>query len=645
MRAEKASSKPKSFPLVHDHWEATLKGYPNTLDVLLFLDSLRNGVCAYYDGQRTQPVVSPNYHLTPDEWLLLTSAHDKEIELGHNIGYFSELPFPNAHVHPLGLTDKKENGRKTGDRPLIDPKSVNNHTTKIYCPSTSWDEHLEMIHLAGRGGYIAKEDLVSAFQNFYYREQDQFLFCFFIPGKGYGYSKALNFGARVNPPIYDRLSRLASWVFTRKCYALNNNHHVDDHLFFFNALSTLSRPTPTQVMDNVHSTSKHLGIVLSDKKRHQPNHKAVVVGIVVDLTSFTLSITPERKQNILADLSRVLSLSVTTKHDIEILLGSLTFISKVAPAIRPLLNRMTHAATAATYQHMRNTNLPWDQIHSRSVRVTLTKSLHADIALIHSFTTSWSGTAPVLAHTWQPSLTTYLATSTTGADACLTGFAGVYGKEWFADTWTQAELQSAQRKKRVSMPYLELLAQRYVVATWKDAWKGERILLGCDCEPAVNAINNGLSPDPSMAELIRSIAVDAMSASCDVKAIWIKGTTNEPADSLSRFTITLSQLERTYNLLGKHRVHPKGRLQAPARVQPTLSSPACPLSSHSPLAPTPRLHSPTLSSRTPPRALPFTPLPTQATKHTRPESAHGSASATSSHSEPQIRRQSKSAIL
>lgn len=557
----------KEYPLLHDAWEEALRGYPNTLEVALFLDSLRNGVCAYYDGQRSIPVVTENYELTPEQWETIITENDKDISAGNNIGWFTELPFPNAHVHPLGLTAKKEDGRKVGDRPLIDPRSVNEHTTKIFCPTTPWDDHLEMIHLAGKGGKISKEDLVAAFKNFFYREQDEFLFCFFIPGKGYAYCKSLNFGARANPPLYDRLPRLASWVFRNKCYALHNTYHVDDHLFYFPShVYQNIHKEPIKVMQDMLHWSAHLGIVLAEKKRVWLQHIAVVTGILVNLTDFTLGITDNRKKNILTDLEAFFDLQTTTKHKLEILLGSLTFISKVAPAIRPLLNRIIHAGTTATKQHAAQHRKKWEDIRSRNVFVRLSTNMKEDIKLIHKFVTQWNGTEPILDRNWHPTSKPYLNVASTGGDACLTGFAGVFGAQWFSNKWNEVELLAAKRKTRISMPYLELLVQRYIVATWRHEWKGKNILLSCDCEAAVQAINNGLSQDEKMSELVRAISVDAMLSSCDIKAIWIPGDINEPADSLSRFSLSSSQIQSRFSLYGQNKVEPKGRMLQPLQL-------------------------------------------------------------------------------
>ncbi len=140
----------------------------------------------------------------------------------------------------------------------------------------------------------------------------------------------------------------------------------------------------------------------------------------------------------------------------------------------------------------------------------------------------------------------------------------LFGSKWFHGKWSPSELEAARREKTLSMPYLELLTQTIIVQTWAHEWKGKNILLSCNCLAVVNVINNGRSRDIRMSELVRTISLSAMNASCDIKAIWIPGDINEPADSLSRFSLTPTQLSIQFGLLTCNQVTPLGRPSLPS---------------------------------------------------------------------------------
>jgi hypothetical protein len=181
-------------------------------------------------------------------------------------------------------------------------------------------------------------------------------------------------------------------VFRNKCYALHNTHHVDDHLFYFpNFLFADINNNPHQTMTLILRWASYLGIIFAEKKGKWLESIAVVTGILVNLDNFTLSITKNRKDNILADLLSFFDEQSTSKHSLEVLVGSLTFVSKVAPAIRPLLSRLIHASTQATHSYLAaHPRVKWADVNSRFVTVLLSPLLQDDIRHLHSaFLSDW----------------------------------------------------------------------------------------------------------------------------------------------------------------------------------------------------------------------------------------------------------------
>ena len=90
-------------------------------------------------------------------------------------------------------------------------------------------------------------------------------------------------------------------------------------------------------------------------------------------------------------------------------------------------------------------------------------------------------------------------------DACTTGYGAVCGKEWFAGTWSISEETDAHRQERDSIPWKELHTVVRAADTWGKLWAGKRILLHCDCEPAVLAWRKGDSRNAAIASLIRTL--------------------------------------------------------------------------------------------------------------------------------------------
>jgi hypothetical protein len=122
-------------------------------------------------------------------------------------------------------------------------------------------------------------------------------------------------------------------------------------------------------------------------------------------------------------------------------------------------------------------------------------------------------------------------------DACLTGMGGFFGgNQYVIHSWDTEELRLAFRVSKESMPFLELLALIHCINIWKEQLRGKGLILLCDCEPVVKAINKGRSFDPGMMKLIRLYIYITNLYNIFIICKHIAGYSNVFADLLSRST-------------------------------------------------------------------------------------------------------------
>ena len=69
---------------------------------------------------------------------------------------------------------------------------------------------------------------------------------------------------------------------------------------------------------------------------------------------------------------------------------------------------------------------------------------------------------------------------------------------------------------------------------WGDNWACKRILIFCDNEGIVLAINSGTSRSPLMAQLLRHLILSCMKGNFVFRAKHLPGVNNPIADALSR---------------------------------------------------------------------------------------------------------------
>jgi len=149
---------------------------------------------------------------------------------------------------------------------------------------------------------------------------------------------------------------------------------------------------------------------------------------------------------------------------------------------------------------------------------------------VGKFPPQWNGNSLLYDLSWEQAPDIHLST-----DACNTGYGGYFQGHWFAGEWSPAILALAQRKTRISMPFLELLAVVIAAATFGHLWERKKIVFHCDCKAAVDAITGQGSRNPRQMHLLRSLTEIACLRGFDFRAIHIAGENNTIADVLSRY--------------------------------------------------------------------------------------------------------------
>ena len=92
-----------------------------------------------------------------------------------------------------------------------------------------------------------------------------------------------------------------------------------------------------------------LGFGISHKKLHPPDTKAISLGILIDSVNQTMTIPPDKLQQIVGICADLLDKSVCTKNQLQALLGSLLYISKCVKPARYFLIRMLQLLTWMTW--------------------------------------------------------------------------------------------------------------------------------------------------------------------------------------------------------------------------------------------------------------------------------------------------------
>src|SRR6185312_14388212 len=176
-------------PLDHDMWERELHFYPDRLLVALVLDGIRNGVNIAYRGERMELKDNDNRPSAQQQAAFLDEQISAEQSKGRTSPWFSQAPFTNMRIAPVGVIPKRENGKQVGWRLIYDASyplggnSVNAFINKIQCACAGFERALELLALAGPNAWLLKWDVKSAFRLLAVRVVDQHLLGMKVSGK------------------------------------------------------------------------------------------------------------------------------------------------------------------------------------------------------------------------------------------------------------------------------------------------------------------------------------------------------------------------------------------------------------------------------------------------------------------------------
>ena len=148
------------------------------------------------------------------------------------------------------------------------------------------------------------------------------------------------------------------------------------------------------------------GIQEATEKRSPPNTKMVFLGVLFDTLSMTISITPERLDDIRTLLLSWKSKTTCTKREVQSLIGLLNFVAKCVKPGRSFLARM----------------IAFMKVIPENAYRSICSNFTKDLNWWSSFIDIFNGTAIIITDQW--SAPDIIFTS----DACLTGCSAWCGK-------------------------------------------------------------------------------------------------------------------------------------------------------------------------------------------------------------------------
>ncbi len=295
--ANKNSKRYLSTPVNIFRLSSELVHHPDPHFTKYLLSGLSHGFHPGVGNLPSESLICPNLQSALTEPETVDILIKKEIEANFKIGPFSVPLFNIFRVSPIGVATRKFSGKK---RLIIDLSSPHNSpfpSINSLIPLEEFSLHYHDIDQAitlnkdaGRGAWLAKVDITSAFKvmpihpDFWHlfgiRWQENFYF-----------SVRLTFGCRSSPKIFDMLSEAICWI-------LSNNYDIPYLVHLLDDFLIISPPDsiPAAHLLTTQKVFSELGIPLAQDKTTGPSTSIEFLGINLDSQKFQASLPKEKNR-------------------------------------------------------------------------------------------------------------------------------------------------------------------------------------------------------------------------------------------------------------------------------------------------------------------------------------------------------------
>ncbi|XP_062404751.1 uncharacterized protein LOC134095317 [Sardina pilchardus] len=438
----------------------------------------------------------------------------KEIQSGFMIGPFSEPPFSNFRINPIGVATRKYSGKKRLIVDLSAPHNSQVPSINSLVPFEDYslcyqtvDDAIRLIKLAGPNCWLFKADITAAFKVMPIDPDFWHLFGVKWLGKFY-FAVRLTFGCRSSPKIFDCLSEALCWI-------LQNNHSVPLLVHLLDDFLTVTPQSdpPAAGRDTLLKVFESLGVPISEEKTSGPDTTMEFLGITLDTVKSISSLPKEKIDRIITIIDCFIA-APKTKQEILSLLGHLNFAMRVIPQGRPFISNLLLAAKS---------------VPALRDLVDIDEQCLTDLGLWRLFLRQWNGLSMFYEDRLYSPEDLQLFTDA----APSIGFGGYFKGRWFASSWPPelANLASGEASSAVYETYPVVIA----ALLWGKEWSGKSVLVYSDNQAVVFAINKGRSSAPIICPFLRRLVWTAACNQFLIQADYVPGCHNAIADSLSRF--------------------------------------------------------------------------------------------------------------
>src|SRR5882672_4986300 len=328
-------------PLNRDAWESHLSDYQDQTFVDAILNIIDVGASISHLGPPKNQLCK-NLRSALDHKEVILKEINSLLAERRIHGPFEDLPLPNFHCSPLGMSTCKCNPKRRIFNHYSWPEigSVNDKTPDIEgeIRYDSFESAAAVLGKSGQGSLISKLDLKDTYRHIPVCSTDWNLLGFHWVGKFF-YPVILMFGGKSAPYIFNLFAEVLHWIV---------QHHIPAQLrHYLNNFLPIFRPsvpskTASVAIDWIEDLGKELGLSFQPAKMIHPTTHLEFLGLELDSEAMEARL-PIKKLGYLRELlDSWMGCKACVLKELQELVGFLQFCAQVIPHgrtfIRGLMN-------------------------------------------------------------------------------------------------------------------------------------------------------------------------------------------------------------------------------------------------------------------------------------------------------------------
>ena len=411
------------------------------------------------------------------------------------VGPFTTSPFEEIHVSPLMTAPKKPGGRRPVFDATFGDHSLNNNTPSDHYLGQPMEyaypriEDFKCLVLRkGVGCWIWKRDLSRFFMQIPLCPVD-YPKVMFVWRRMLFFFAGLMFGLRNSGYQGQRVTNAVTWIHQRLGLSTDDEQkyssiNYSDDIGGVEATKERATVSFTALSDLL----LELGLEESLDKAHPPSTRMPYLGVMFDTVAMTMSIPPEKLQEVRSDVRLWMKKTTATKKNLQRLLGKLFWVSRCVQHSRSFMGRLLG--------QLKLTNSVGE-----NKKVKLSPDCIADIQWWDRYLGRFNGveiiypTDPILLSLDQLLDTSALVNC---GDAQMMGGGSYFEMEYWSrpfPRWLQDTTVPIHLKE-----FWVILASAWL---WGEKWRGKLVHIFSDSDPVVDVLVHEKPKDSRMQELLR----------------------------------------------------------------------------------------------------------------------------------------------